>query len=140
VHDETTTDLLPDRGVGAPKPTPANDAEATLWKLLTTYQKDYGAGFTRTTMDFLGGFSLSFSLLFLWIGGLCLTLLRRPPEDAVLWRRIRLACAVFSGGLLVVSLAYFFLPPIVCVAVVFAAFAVSAMVGRAEDEGGSAGT
>jgi hypothetical protein len=110
----------------APPPAPAGETEATLWRLMTTYERDLGAGFSRTTMDFLKGFSLCFSLFLFWVGGLALVVVKRPPQDPKLWGRIRLTYLIFSGALLSISLTYFFLPPIVCVAVVFFAFAGAA--------------
>ena len=65
----------------APRPAPANPTEADLWRLLTTYEKDFGAGFSRTTADFLAGFSLCFSLFLPWAGVWSLLSLRRGGAD-----------------------------------------------------------
>ncbi len=113
----------------APRPAPANEIERTLFDLMTTYRKDWGAGFHRTTMDFLNGFSLSFSLFLLFAGVIALLLAARPPQDAVLSRRLRLAYAAAMGSLLAINVAYFFLPPLVCVAVTFLAFLIAALPG-----------
>jgi hypothetical protein len=113
----------------APPPTPESDAEATLLKLMVSYRKDLGAGFTRTTMDFVKGFSLSFSLFLLFAGVLGLLLAARAPNDPVLWRGVRLAYAVGMGCLLAICAVYFFLPPLFCVAVTFVAFLVAAVAG-----------
>jgi hypothetical protein len=92
-------------GQFAPRPPAANPTEATLQRLLTTYQKDFGAGFSRTTMDFLKGFSLSFALMLLWAGLLSLLALRRLPEDAAGLTRVARVNAVLAGLLLAISLA-----------------------------------
>ena len=113
----------------APRPAPANETEATLLRLLTTYRKDLGAGFSRTTMDFVVGFSWCFSLFLLWVGLLGLLALRRGVADAEWFRRAALVNAILAGGLLVLGLKYFFLPPIVCVAVIFLGFAGAAVPG-----------
>src|SRR6185295_9082174 len=103
----------------APPPPPANDAESALQKLMTTYRKDFGAGFSRTTMDFIQGFSLTFSLFLLFAGVLALLIASRPPQDEILGRRIRAAYAITMGALLAITAFYFFLPPLVCVVVIF---------------------
>ena len=113
-----------------PRPPAANDSEATLRKLMETYRQDLGAGFERTAMDFLKGFSLSFSLYLLVLGTLALLLLRHLAHDAVFMRRASAVCLFGTGALLVVSMIYFFLPPIVCVAVAAAGFA-GALFGTA---------
>lgn len=111
----------------AGNPAPQNPTEEALFKLLTTYQKDFGAGFHRTTSDFLNGFSISFSLLLLWVGVLCLVLARSRGDEPALLRTVSGVCAVLSGLLLIVSVAYFFLPPTACLAVVFLGFAGAAL-------------
>jgi hypothetical protein len=93
---------------------------------MTTYHKDFGAGFSRTEMDFQLGFSLSFALFLLWLGLMSLLALRRGAADEVWFGRVALLNAVLSAVLLAISLKYFFLPPIVCVAVIFLAFAAAA--------------
>src|SRR5262245_31342608 len=113
----------------APPPTPESDAEATLQKLMVSYRKDFGAGFTRSTMDFVQGFSLSFSLFLLFAGVLGLLLAARAPQDPVLWRGVRFAYAAAMACLLGISVVYFFLPPLLCVAVVFLAFFIAALAG-----------
>ncbi len=113
----------------APRPAPANDTEAALFKLMTTYQKDVGAGMLRTTMDFLNGFSVSFSLMLGWVGVLALLDLHRQSSDPAFLRSVARVCAVFAAGLLAVCVVDFFLPPTVCVAVIFVGFA-GASVGR----------
>ncbi len=114
----------------APRPAPANETEATLFELMATYRKDVGAGVVRAPMDFLNGFSVSFALMLAWIGVMALFLLRRRSEDAALLGGIARIGAVFSAGLLAVCIVDFFLPPAVCVAVMFAGFA-GASPGRA---------
>ena len=117
----------------SPRPAAANETEATLWKLMETYRQDLGAGFERTAMDFLKGFSLAFSLYLLVLGTLGLLLLRHLQQDAAFMRRASAVCLFGTGALLVVSLVYFFLPPIVCAAVATAGFAGALLGGgRAE--------
>jgi hypothetical protein len=118
-------------GQFAPRPAPATDTEALLQKLLTGYEKDWGAGFRRTTSDFLNGFSISFSVFLAWVGVLALLAVRRHSADARSMRPVTWACTLFSGAMLIVSLLCFFLPPTVCLAVIFIGFA-GASLGRFE--------
>lgn len=115
----------------APRPAPATDTEALLQQLLTTYEKDFGGGFRRTTADFLNGFSISFSVFLAWVGVLALLAVRRQHADARYMRKVTWACTLFSGAMLIVSILCFFLPPTVCLAVVFIGFAGAAL-GRFE--------
>ena len=43
--------------------------------------KDWGAGFHRTTSDFLNGFGISFSIFLAWVGVLALLAVRRHSAD-----------------------------------------------------------
>ncbi len=118
-------------GQFAPRPAPVTESEALLQQLLTSYEKDWGAGFRRTTSDFLNGFSISFSVFLAWVGVLALLAVRRHSADGGSMRSVTWACTLFSGTMLVVSLLCFFLPPTVCLAVVFIGFA-GASLGRFE--------
>ena len=118
-------------GQFAPRPAPATDTEALLQQLLTGYEKDWGAGFHRTTADFLNGFSISFSVFLAWVGVLALLAVRRHAADGRSMRSVTWACTLFSGAMLIVSILCFFLPPTVCLAVVFFGFA-GAAIGRFE--------
>ena len=113
----------------SPRPAPDTEAEALLQKLLTTYEKDFGGGFRRTTADFLNGFSISFAVFLAWVGVLALLAVRRHQADAAYMRSVTWASTLFSGTMLIVSILCFFLPPTVCLAVVFIGFA-GAAVGR----------
>ena len=121
------TSLIHLAGQFAGPPGPKNPTEKTLFELLTTYQRDFGAGFRRTTSDFLNGFSLCFSLFLAWLGVLCLLAARRHGGDARFMTAMSRACAVFSAAVLTISVVYFFLPPTVCLAVVFLGFAGAAL-------------
>jgi len=110
----------------APQPEPSSDAERTLLDLMTNYRKDFGAGFSRTTLDFLLGFSLSFSAFLLWTGLLNLAALRGLADPAR-FRRLAALDAVLAGIVVAITWKYFFLPPLLCMAVVFLAFLASTL-------------
>ena len=97
---------------------------------MTTYRKDLGAGFHRTTMDFLKGFSLSFSLILLWVGliGSSSRSARTPRGLGAGRARLRGP----RGRLLAINVTYFFLPPLVCVAVIFLAFLAAVLGGAGQ--------
>lgn len=103
-----------------PRPAPADDTEAALFRLLEPYCKDVGAGMIRSTMDFLNGFSVSFSRLLAWAGVVALVVQGRNAQDAAFMARCSRVCTVFAAGLLAVSIVDFFLPPILCLAVITA--------------------
>jgi hypothetical protein len=131
------TSVIHMAGQLGPRPAPANETEATLFKLMSTYQKDVGAGMLRTTSDFLNGFSVSFSVLLAWIGIVSVLILRRHRDDAAFMSKIARVCALFAAGLLAVSIIDFFLPPTVCVGVIFVGFAGAAF-GTADRQGAGA--
>jgi len=107
-------------------PAPANDTEATLHKLMSSYEID--AGGTRLTIEkLMNGFSLAFSLFLAWIGALGLLALRRG--DPKLVRGVALLDSVLAAALLVISAAHFPLPPTACIAVMWVGFA-GATLGR----------
>ena len=110
-------------------PVPANDAEATLFKLMASYEID-AAGTRLTIEKLLNGFSLSFSLLLAWIGGLGLAVLRRGGPKLV--RGVALINAILTAVLLAISVTHFPLPPTVCIAVVLVGFMGAAIAGRSQ--------
>lgn len=125
------TALIHLAGQLAPRPGPVTETEALLQQLLTSYERDFGGGFRRTTADFLNGFSISFSIFLAWVGVLALLAVRRQSADQRYMRSVTWTCTLFSGAMLVVSVLCFFLPPTVCLAVVFIGFA-GASLGRFE--------
>ena len=112
----------------APRPEPSGEAERTLMDLMTNYRKDFGAGFSRTTLDFLNGFSFSFSAFLLWTGLLNLAALKGIADGKRLWR-LALLNTILSGIVVAISWKYFFLPPLACMAVVFLSYLAAAVGG-----------
>jgi hypothetical protein len=105
-------------------PRPANETEATLFTLMTTYVLDI-AGTRLTLKTLTTGYSLMFSLFLVWIAVLGLFVLRRGAPDLVTdvarWN------ALFMAALLVLSATHFPLPPTVCIAVMLVGFVGSAV-------------
>jgi hypothetical protein len=90
---------------------PANETERQLTELATTYKFLMPGGWERSLMDFVNGFSLTFSLFLATIGGLGLMVVKRGQGDPVLLMATARTLAVSSLVLLVINLVYFFLIP-----------------------------
>lgn len=104
------------------EPTPANERERQLWELMTTYQVDVGNGATVTIMGIQKGFSLCFSLMFLWAGVLGLFLVKQFAGNPGGLRKIAIinsAALVIGTG---ISVVYFFFIPTACFALALVFF------------------
>lgn len=109
------------------EPLPENDIEQQLITLMTTYAINVGAGQSVTMMGLQKGFSLCFSLLFLWSGVLSLFLLRQLADKPQFLKRISM---LYSSALLVgtvISLVYFFFAPTICFALGLIAFSMASI-------------
>ncbi len=114
-----------------PRP-PADESEAQLMRLMTSYTRELGHG-PRSMHDLLSGFSLSFSILLALAGALDWLVARRRASDAALLRDLALLNALGTALLTGVSVVYFFPPPTICLGLAFLGFAC-ALVGRAADD------
>jgi hypothetical protein len=90
---------------------PANDTERQLAELATSYRFALPGGWERSLMDFVNGFSLTFSLFLMTMGGLGLIVIKRGQGDPLLLMATARTLAVASLVLLVITLVYFFLIP-----------------------------
>jgi hypothetical protein len=109
--------------------TPESDEEATLLRLMTEHQMPI-MGMQRTLGDFLNGFSWIYTLLHVTLAALAFLVLRSRENAGLLDQAVARLSALVALLLLVIAVRYFVLPPIVCGAVVFAAFAVAAFPPR----------
>jgi len=104
--------------------TPANETERQLIDLMTNYKVVFGS-FSFTMGSLQEGFSLCFSLLFLWAGGLSLVLSYQLAGQ----QRILFNVGIINTVALVmgttISIIYFFPPPTICFAIALAFFALS---------------
>ena len=108
-------------------PPPANETEARLLDLATSYKTTLPGGAQRSFMDLQTGFSLSYSLFLAMIGGAGLVVRRRASGDPLLMRAV---ARVFAGGgavLMAISLAYFFIIPTMFAAFVTVCFAIASV-------------
>lgn len=104
---------------------PTNDTEKQLLDLMANYQIDVGNGDTITMQGLQKGFSLFFSLFFLWSGSLSLLLSHRLAEQKALLRNISFINTISLGIGTGMSLVYFFLIPTTCIAVALLFFTIA---------------
>ena len=110
--------------VAGPK-APANETEAKLTELMTTYGFALPGAPRRTMMEFFDGFSLTFTLFLALTGILALAIARSRGAVPELYRFTAIALAGPYGILFGISLRYFFLAPSACLGLAFLAFALS---------------
>lgn len=127
------TGLLHLAVVAAGMPEPANEAEATLFGLLASYE--FPGVPLLTLGELLRGLSLSFAVLLLGAASLGLVELRGDPSPAGL-RTQGVVLAGTTGILVGIGIRHFPLAPTLLLGLAFVAFVASiAAAGRA-DEGG----
>ncbi len=100
------------------EPTAANATESQLLHLMQTYKSDMGAGFHRSMDELFTSISACLSLLCL-LGGLVTLYLSKAAIDIKILRGIMLIHTFIFGIAFVVMLIFAFLPPIVCMGLIF---------------------
>ena len=108
-------------------PPPTNETEQVLLDMASSYQFPLPGGGRRSLLEFMDGFSLSFSLFLATIGGVGMLVARRGVQDPVLMTAVTRALAGFSVVLLVVSLTHFFLIPTLFIAAMAVGFVLAAL-------------
>jgi hypothetical protein len=103
---------------------PQNESEEKLLELMNNYEINVGTT-SFTMMGLQKGFSLCFSLLFLWSGVISLYLVSRAGMTTKALRHVSLinSIALFTGT--IISLTYFFFAPTLCFALACIFFVVS---------------
>ena len=97
---------------------PANESEKQLYKLLTTYKQDMGAGFNPTMMDFINSLSMGFLLLCVLAGLLNLYLWKKKIPMNVMKGVMGINSIVF-GVCFGFMATHSFLLPIICTGLIF---------------------
>ncbi|MBK7788698.1 MAG: hypothetical protein IPN73_09300 [Saprospiraceae bacterium] len=100
------------------EPTAANETESQLLHLMQSYKADMGAGFHRSMDELFTSISACLSLLCL-LGGLVTLYLSKAPIEIKIFRGIMLIHTLIFGIAFVVMLFFAFLPPIVCMGLIF---------------------
>jgi hypothetical protein len=103
----------------------ADETQRKLLALMRDYRQDFGAGFVRSTMDLMAGFSLAFSILSLGIGLLNLLILRHEAGFSPLLRSAAAADAGIFGIMSAMALRYWFSVPFSFLALPFLCFGAS---------------
>lgn len=97
---------------------PANETEAQLQNLITTYKMSLGAGFSPTYSSLFTALSSCFTFLFLFAGLTNGYLMIKHAEPSLMKGILAINVAIF-GVVFVVMAVFTFLPPIVCTGLVF---------------------
>ena len=114
-------------------PPPLNDTERQLFELMSTYRKDFGGGFVRSTAELVTALSSSFSLLCL-LGGLINGYLLLKKVDAKILKGIVGINVIVFGICFGVMAVFAILPPIVLTGIVLLALVVSYVLLRRAPE------
>lgn len=93
-------------------PAPQNETERQLLALMTSYKRDLGGGFHRTTAELLAALSSCFTLL-CFLGGLTNAYLMRKRVAADILRGVVGIQVLIFGACFVMMLIFTFLPPII---------------------------
>jgi hypothetical protein len=112
--------------IAGPQP-PANDTERQLLDLATTYHYRLPGGASRSLMNFLDGFSLTFAVFVTALGAIGLAVARRGSDDPLLMMAVARAITVACLAVTLISLWYFFIVPALFVAVVTLCFAFASV-------------
>lgn len=107
-------------------PNPANETEKQLVDLMQNYKSDMGAGFHRSMEDLLISVSACLTLLCL-LGGLIILYLSRTGIETRILKGVMRIHAVVFGIAFVVMMLFAFLPPIVCIGLIFVSTSTAAL-------------
>ncbi len=100
------------------EPVAANETEAQLIGLMSTYKMDMGNGISRTYSELVISLSVSLTLVCLF-GGLLNWFLQRKQITPDLWKGVLLIESIVFGILFLVIIFFGFLPPMICTGLIF---------------------
>jgi hypothetical protein len=106
----------------------ADETQRQLLELMRGYRQDLGAGFVRSTMDLMTGFSLTFSILSVGVGVLDLALLRHAAGFSPLLRSAGVVNAGIFGLMSAMAWRYWFSVPLLFLVLAFLCFAASVVL------------
>ena len=106
------------------QPAPQNETERQLFELLTSYKRDFGAGFKRSTKELVTALSSCFALVSL-LGGLTLTYLVKKRVEGSLLKGLVGIHAIVFGICFAIMAAFTFLPPIILTGLIFVSLLVA---------------
>ena len=108
------------------EPIVENESEKQMLDLMINYKMKIGSD-TITMMGLQKGFSLCFSLLFVWTGVLGLFLANTLASNTATLRKISFIYVGALGVETTISLIYFFMAPTACIAVALLFFIIAAV-------------
>lgn len=106
------------------EPQPANETEKQFMDLMQNYKMDMGAGFLRTFQQIFISLSACFTLLSLFAGVLLYYLHRNRISKQIMTGVLNIYLVIF-GVLFVLVWTLTFLPPIICVTLIFISLVMS---------------
>jgi hypothetical protein len=106
----------------------ADETQRQLLELMRGYRQDLGAGFVRSTMDLMTGFSLTFSILSVGVGVLDLVTLRHTTGVSPLLRGAGTVNAGIFGVMSAMAWRYWFSVPLLFLVLAFLCFAASVVL------------
>jgi hypothetical protein len=107
-----------------------SEAERQLLAQMRGHTQDFGAGFVRSTMDILTGFSLTFSILPIGMGMAGLVARGYGAGAPHLLHALATVYAGIYGIMVIVALSYWFLAPLVFLVAAFACFFAAIAAGE----------
>ena len=110
---------------------PANDKEKILEDLLHNYRFDLGAGFVRSTSDFMMGFGIVYGVFILIFALINLFAIRQAGDSPFL-RTLCWLNALCMGLAAAIAFKFFFLPPLLFSLVPCLAFLGAALTAPRE--------
>jgi len=114
-----------------------SETQRRLLALMRDFRQDMGAGFVRSTMDILSGFSLALSVLSIGWGLLGLVIARHASQAPGLLRSAAAASAGVWAAMVAIGLRYWFLAPLAFLVPAFLCFLVArAAAPRSAGAGG----
>ena len=113
------------------KRVPANDQERMLSDLLHSYKFNLGAGFVRSTSEFLAGFGLVYGVFVLFFGLINLFAIRQADNSHFL-RTLCWLNALCMAIVTAIAFKFFFLIPLLFSLIPFLAFLGAAMTAPRE--------
>ncbi len=99
-------------------PEPTNETEKQLMDLTRNYKPDAGMGFHPSFKDFFTGFSISFTLLFIF-GALINLYFKRKNLLPEVWKGLLLIETIIFGGIFIAMAVFTFVVPVICTGLIF---------------------
>lgn len=103
---------------------PENPGEKTLIDLMNNYKLDLGLGFVRTMNNLMTSFSISFTLLFIFVAMISGVAVQKYTTIVVARSLLGYSVLIFAACFVTMCILTFIIP-IVCVGLVFASLLVA---------------